>query len=944
MPAGGTHAYRLFFERSAEPIWLLEPATGRVLDCNQALADLLQSNSRAELIGREAAELLPAAQDAAALLTGAREAGGTRFEAVMQRVDGRPVPVEIVATAVPMGKREVLFLLSRDITRRLSAEAAAREHQRLLASVADNIREAIFRSGPDHRLVFVNRAYLQLFRYDSLEELQAIPRERLYADPARRPALLEALGRRGFFQNEEAQYVRKDGTRFWGLASAVAIRDPATGETSYHVGSIIDVTERKQAADAIRELNATLERRVAERTAELSASEARLRTLVEHAPEAILVFDGESGRFLTCNENAVRLYGLPREQLLLRTPAEVSPEFQPDGRPSAVAAREWMDRALAGETPVFEWTHRHTNGRLLTCEVRLVRLPGEGLKLVRGSVTDHTERKRQERVKQAIHDISEAVRRADDLPTLYRHIHATVRTLMPANNFYIALREPGSELFAFPYFTDEHDPPPQPMTLTDGLSGVVIRTGEPLLVNPATPITHLPARKAVLHAAGRAARYTEVGSPAAVWLGVPLTIRGQTIGVMAVQDYRDPAAYGEAERELLAFVAKQTALAIERKRAEQSLRESEQKFRALFQASSQGVMLHDEHGYLEVNAAAARILGYDDPAQLLGKHPSDTSPPTQPGGETSDTLARRYIAECLGRGSARFEWVATSARGEDVPLEVILTHIPMGGRDIIQAVINNISARKQAEAELLRSLARETELGQLKSNFVSMVSHEFRTPLGIIMSSAEILRDYLEKLELADRQQHLQSIQQNTRRMAELMEEVLLLGRFDAGKMDFQPAPLDLPQLCQRITDDVWLATDRVCPISLDLGAGLGNARADERLLRHIFTNLLSNAVKYSPAGSPVEFRVTRAGAEALCVVRDRGIGIPEADREWVCTPFHRGRNVGDRPGSGLGLVIVKRCVELHGGRLHLESRPAAGTTATVRLPVFAAPEGAVAK
>jgi len=186
---------------------------------------------------------------------------------------------------------------------------------------------------------------------------------------------------------------------------------------------------------------------------------------------------------------------------------------------------------------------------------------------------------------------------------------------------------------------------------------------------------------------------------------VPLTIQGKPVGVMAVQDYEDGRAYGEEEERILAFVATQTALAIDRKRAQQALQESEHKFRALFEGSSQGVMIQDEEKFLEVNSATLRILGFDSPAAILGKHPKDTSPPFQPNGERSETAAHRHIAECMEKGSARFEWVGLNARGEQVPFEVILTRVEWGGRKVIQAVINDISERKQAEAGL-----RESEL------------------------------------------------------------------------------------------------------------------------------------------------------------------------------------------------------------------------------------------
>lgn len=365
------------------------------------------------------------------------------------------------------------------------------------------------------------------------------------------------------------------------------------------------------------------------------------------------------------------------------------------------------------------------------------------------------------------------------------------------------------------------------------------------------------------------------------------------------------------------------------------MRESEEKFRALFEASSAGVMLHDEEKFLEVNPAAVRILRYNSADEIVGKHPAETSAPIQPNGERAEVLARKHIEQCIRAGATRFDWLARSPAGEEVPLDVLLTRVQWKGRQIFQAVINDISERKKAEEELIKSLAREKELGDLKSSFVSMVSHEFRTPLGIIMSSADILQDYFAEIDEVERQRHLDSIHKNTRRMAELMEEVLLLGKFEAGKMSLERRALDLRSLAQVVANDVVTATEQRCPIEVECETIPIEAVGDERLLRHIFVNLLNNAVKYSEPGQPVSFRIERDGVEAVCRVIDHGIGIAEADREWLFNAFHRGRNVGKRPGTGLGLVIVKRCVDLHSGRLDIHSALGEGTTVSVRLPLF---------
>ena len=762
--------FESLFERSADAIWLYDPQTIVLLDCNQAAVKLIGADNKEQLLRTRPEQLSPpfqpdgssSADKSAEIVALVEKKKAHRFEWVIRRMDGRDVPVEVSSTALPLGGITVHVIVSRDIS------------------------------------------------------------------------------------------------------------------------------ERKKAERELLELTQALERRVNERTAELSASEARFRAMVEHAPEAIVVYSVDMGRILFGNQHACDLYGVPMSKLSELTPIDVSPEFQPCGQRSADLAREKIKEVLAGGTAVFEWTHRQPNGRLIPAEVRLFRLPAEGQNLIRASIIDSTERKRSER----------------------------------------------------------------------------------------------------------------------------------------------------------------------------ALRESEEKFRALFEGSSQGVVLHDENELLEINSAAVRIMGRQSPQELLGKHPREMAPPFQPNGESSDVVARRFIEECMTKGSAHFEWLARSANDQNILLEVALTRIEWSGRQIIQACITDITERqraqaalaesearfsaafqsspaslgvlrmsdgkyvlvndaqlnwlgcpreevigrtclelgmwenpcerdlvlkdmetigsirqrecrwrnrrgerctillsvetiklndtphmltmalditqrKRAEEELLKTLEREKELGQLKSNFVSMVSHEFRTPLGIIQSSTELLRDFYQRMEPAERQEQLESITRNTQRMAGMMEGVLVLSRLDAGKIDFQPSALDLNVFCRRVVDEVLSATNRRCLISVSLNSVLPQADADERLLGHIFTNLLSNAVKYSEPGATVHFGAERDGNEAVCIVRDQGIGIPEEDQQQLFTAFHRGSNVGHRPGTGLGLLLVKRCAELHGGKVQVKSTVGVGTTVTVRLPIF---------
>lgn len=242
------------------------------------------------------------------------------------------------------------------------------------------------------------------------------------------------------------------------------------------------------------------------------------------------------------------------------------------------------------------------------------------------------------------------------------------------------------------------------------------------------------------------------------------------------------------------------------------------------------------------------------------------------------------------------------------------------------------------------ALAQQTELAKLKTDFVSLVSHEFRTPLGVIMSAAEVLKRYFDRLSVEKRERHLEMIFRSTRNLASLIEEVLLLGKVEEGRLQFTPLPIDLEKVCRGLAEELSSATGAICPISFRVFSSLEGAVSDESVLRHILTNLLSNAVKYSPPSSPVEFTAERREGDVVLVVRDQGIGIPEEDQVRLFTTFTRASNVGTRPGTGLGLVVVQRCVQLHGGTIALTSAVGLGTTVSVTLPVFHQPSSHITR
>lgn len=259
---------------------------------------------------------------------------------------------------------------------------------------------------------------------------------------------------------------------------------------------------------------------------------------------------------------------------------------------------------------------------------------------------------------------------------------------------------------------------------------------------------------------------------------------------------------------------------------------------------------------------------------------------------------------------------------------------PAGGRGQIDSTLYDITERKLAESELLAAIDRERQLGQLKTNFLQMITHEYRTPLGVITSSAEILERYHERLSPEERQQQLREIRQHALHLASLVEEVLFLGKAEAGAIELELRALPLKPFLQGLIREAVTALGAERNVDLTIENLPERLPLDERLLRHILGNLLSNALKYSTLDRTVWVAARGHGDRLSLRIRDEGIGIPLEDRPRVFQTFHRASNVGTVSGSGLGLVIVKRCVDLHGGTIELQSELGQGTEVVVTLPL----------
>jgi signal transduction histidine kinase len=308
-------------------------------------------------------------------------------------------------------------------------------------------------------------------------------------------------------------------------------------------------------------------------------------------------------------------------------------------------------------------------------------------------------------------------------------------------------------------------------------------------------------------------------------------------------------------------------------------------------------------------------------------HPEDLPKVKQALTECLNGTAPEYVAEHRVK-TLTGQWVWSLSRGRVVERDARGRVMRMTGINV------DIDNRKRAEAELLTAMQREKELSEMKSKFVSTASHEFRTPLATMLSSAELLEHYPDGLSSAEKLNLLQTIQSGAKRMSEMIDDVLTLGRVESGVLRLNAGRMNLSELCRTVASEFRIAQGKQHVITLDDRFDRADVELDEKLLRHILNNLLSNAVKYSPPGSEVTLSLTRRNEQAVIEVQDHGIGIPPQDQPRLFESFHRASNVENRPGTGLGLAIVKKSVELHRGEISVTSTVGVGTRITVVLPL----------
>ena len=384
---------------------------------------------------------------------------------------------------------------------------------------------------------------------------------------------------------------------------------------------------------------------------------------------------------------------------------------------------------------------------------------------------------------------------------------------------------------------------------------------------------------------------------------------------------------------------------------------------ALFEHATIGVLVVDASGeILMTNPFLENIFNYSRD-ELAGQAIDVLLPDSfrERHHQHRQSFFERPVSRPMGVGMAL---LGRRKDGSEFPVEISLGYTKVQDRKLVIAFVNDITKRKEnerllqereqqiieysneleqkvaerthdlsvSEAKLEKALEKERELNELKSRFVSMASHEFRTPLTSILASSDLIKIYNQRGDLEKQKKHIDRIKSSVNNLTSILNDFLSLEKLESGRIPFIPVPVELDDFIHETLEEILLIASQGQTIHHS-HQGKPTVNIDPHLVKNILLNLLSNALKYSPNGEDVELNTRHTKGCFIIEVKDQGIGIPKEEQEKMFNRFFRATNATNIQGTGLGLTIVKQYLDLMDGEISFVSEADEGATFTVEIP-----------
>ena len=353
----------------------------------------------------------------------------------------------------------------------------------------------------------------------------------------------------------------------------------------------------------------------------------------------------------------------------------------------------------------------------------------------------------------------------------------------------------------------------------------------------------------------------------------------------------------------------------------------ESRYQAIVNTAVDGIITIDERGIIEsVNPAVTNMFGYEK-AELIGQNISILMP--EPDRSNHDQYIENYHNTGKGKiiGKGR-EVIGKRKNNTLFPFLLSISEVVLENKKIFTGVIHDISELR----EVKEALSKERDLSELKSRFVTMASHEFRTPLSTILSSVSLISRYNDLNDEEKRLKHVHRIKSSVLNLTNILNDFLSLSRLEEGKVMNNPVEFSITELAGEVIDEMNGILKEGQTIVYNHSGNLPKVFLDKNLIRNIMINLVSNAIKYSKEGQEIQLASEMKKEVLVISVMDKGIGIPEEDQEYLFSRFFRAHNAANIPGTGLGLNIIKKYLDLLRGRIDFKSKLGEGTTFIVQI------------
>jgi two-component system sensor kinase FixL len=357
--------------------------------------------------------------------------------------------------------------------------------------------------------------------------------------------------------------------------------------------------------------------------------------------------------------------------------------------------------------------------------------------------------------------------------------------------------------------------------------------------------------------------------------------------------------------------------------------DSESKLKAIIDTAVDGIITIDSRGTIEtLNPAAAKLFGYHE-TELVGQNIKVLMP--EPDKSNHDRYIGNYHrtgkGSIIGKGR---EVIGMKKDGSTFPFLLSISEVQLSERKIFTGIIHDISELKKVKD----ALKKEIELNEMKSRFVTMASHEFRTPLSAILSSVSLISKYNDPKDLEKREKHINRIKSSVANLTSILNDFLSLSRLEEGMVMNTPVDFDIAEVSQEVVEEMQAVTKERQQIRYTHEGENSAVQLDKNMVKNILINLLSNAIKYSNEGSLIRFSTVLEQQQLKIMIKDQGIGIPADEQEHLFARFFRAKNAQNIQGTGLGLNIVKKYIDLLDGEITCNSHLNEGTTFTITLPV----------